>query len=86
MNSIRTPKDHVILVPTDFSTASGHAFEHAVGIAKLYDSQITLLYVIEESFFKSIFGDNIEKSLMMDRIDAKLKEKAAEIKKKHYIK
>lgn len=83
MNSIKTPKDNIILVPTDFSTASDFALEHSVGIAKLFDNQITLLYVIEESFFKSIFGGGMEKAMMTDMINSKLKEKANQIKEKH---
>jgi nucleotide-binding universal stress UspA family protein len=67
-------------VPTDFSTASDFALEHSVGIADLFDNQITLLYVVEESFFKSIFGGSMEKAMMMDTINNKLKEKAEEIK------
>lgn len=35
-----------ILCPTDFSEASRHALEHAVMLAKWYDSQITALHVI----------------------------------------
>ncbi|MBO6515693.1 MAG: universal stress protein [Bacteroidia bacterium] len=83
MNSIKTPKDNIILVPTDFSTASDNALEHSVGIAELFDNQIMLLYVVEESIFKSIFGGSMEKALMMDTINNKLKEKAAEIQAKY---
>ncbi len=83
MNSIKTPKDNIILVPTDFSTASDFALEHSVGIADLFDNQITLLYVVEESFFKSIFGGGMEKAMMVDTINNKLKEKAEEIKKRY---
>jgi nucleotide-binding universal stress UspA family protein len=80
MNSIKTPKDNIILVPTDLSTASNFAMDHAVGIAGLFDNQITLLYVVEESFFKSIFSGGMEKSVMLDTINNKLNEKAAAIK------
>lgn len=34
-----------ILCPTDFSDFSRHAFDHALAVAKLYDSMITLLHV-----------------------------------------
>jgi len=83
MNSIKTPKENIILVPTDLSTASSHAMDHAVGIAELFDNQITLLYVVEESFFKSIFSGGMEKAVMLDTINAKLLEKAEAIKAKH---
>ena len=35
-----------ILCPTDFSEASRHALDHAIGIAKWYDSRIAALHVI----------------------------------------
>ncbi len=83
MNSIKTPKENIILVPTDLSTASNFALDHAVGIAKLFDNQITLLYVVEESFFKSMFGGGMEKTVMVDAITSKLEEKAKSITDKY---
>ena len=85
MNSIKTPKDNIILVPTDLSTASNFALEHAVGIANLFDNEITLLYVVEESFFKSIFSGGMEKNVMVDAITSKLNEKAELVKKNNYL-
>lgn len=83
MNSIKTPKDNIILVPTDLSTASNYALDHAVGIAQLFDNEITLLYVLEDNFFKSIFSSAIDKDVMVDTITKKLMEKADAIKAKH---
>ena len=83
MHSIKTPKDNIILVPTDFSSASNNAVEHAVSIAKLFDNEITLLYVVETSMFSAIFGSNVEKSILMDNIQKKLQEKAEKIKEAH---
>ena len=39
-----------ILCPIDFSETSRHALEHAVSIAKWYESQITALHVINPAF------------------------------------
>jgi len=83
MNSVKTPKDNVILVPIDFSTASANAVEHAVGIAELFDNEIALLYVVKESLFKTLFGSNVEKSLLMDRISQQLEERKKMIVEKH---
>jgi len=80
MDSIKTPKGHIILVPTDFSTASNNAIEHAVKIADLFDNEITLLFVMEESIFHSLFGGSAEKSVLMDKINTQLKQKAEEIR------
>ena len=85
MNSIKTPKDNIILVPTDLSTASNYALDHAVGIAQLFDNEITLLYVLEDNFFKSIFSSAIDKDVMVDTITKKLMEKADAIKAKQSI-
>lgn len=83
MDSIKTPKDNIILVPTDFSTASNNAMDHAVSIAELFDNEITLMYVVEESFFHSLFSGHMEKSVMMDKINSQLEEKANQIRKKY---
>jgi nucleotide-binding universal stress UspA family protein len=37
-----------ILIPTDGSEYSMHAAEYAIGIAKMLDAQITVLYVVDE--------------------------------------
>ena len=83
MDSIVTPKDNIILVPTDFSTSANFALEHSVEIAKLFDNEITLLYVVEENFLTNLFGNSIEKSVMLDTVNKKLIEKADELKAKH---
>jgi len=83
MNSVKTPKHNVILVPIDFSTASNNAVEHAVGIAELFENEIALLYVVKESLFKSFFGSNVEHSILMDQINTKLEERKKMIIDKH---
>jgi nucleotide-binding universal stress UspA family protein len=40
-----------ILCPIDFSDASRHALEHAVALAKWYDSEITALHVVHVPLF-----------------------------------
>jgi nucleotide-binding universal stress UspA family protein len=42
-----TPEPRRILVPTDLSAASGRAFELALTEAATFDSEITLLHVVE---------------------------------------
>jgi nucleotide-binding universal stress UspA family protein len=83
MNSLKTPKDNVILVPIDFSTASNNAMEHAVAIADLFDNEISLLYVVEDSFIHSLFSSSSEKNLMMDKINDQLALKATQIREKY---
>ena len=40
-----------ILCPIDFSDISRHALEHAVGVARWYESRVTVLHVITPLFF-----------------------------------
>jgi len=83
MNSVKTPKDNVILVTIDFSSASDRALEHAVGIADLFDNEITLLYVVKESFFKSIFGSAVERDVLMGQLKERLEAKKQEVQAKY---
>jgi nucleotide-binding universal stress UspA family protein len=83
MSSLKTPKDNVILVPTDFSQAADNALEHAVGIAKLFDNKIVLLYVLSDNFVNSIFGSKAQTDLTKEMIKTKLNEKIAAFKSAH---
>ena len=57
------PRYNNILVPTDFSPNSDHAFKHAVMIARQNDAKIHLLHVMPEidssmrSYLSPILGD-----------------------------
>ena len=44
-----------ILVPTDFSEVADFAVKHAINVAKAYNNEITLIYIIEEGFFGNLF-------------------------------
>lgn len=83
MSPLKTPKDNVILVPTDFSQAADNALEHAVGIAEIFDNKITLLYVLSDNFINSIFGSKAQSDLTKEMIKTKLDEKIASFKEKH---
>jgi nucleotide-binding universal stress UspA family protein len=83
MDTINTPNHKVILVAVDFSTASNNAIDHAIQIANLFENEITLLYVIEESFFHSIFGGHMQKSVLQAQITSQLEEKANEIRSRN---
>ncbi|MBR9859537.1 universal stress protein [bacterium] len=74
MTDIQTPKNHSILVPTDFSEASQNATNYAVEMAKMFDDEIVLLHVVSENIFASIFTGSENKKLMQDGIQSKLNE------------
>lgn len=76
MTTENTPKvNNTILVPLDFSTAANNALEHAVNIANLFGNDIALLYVVQENWYKSIFGNNIERNLLMEQVSRQLEER-----------
>lgn len=83
MSSLKTPKDNVILVPTDFSQSADHALDHAVEIAELFDNKIVLLYVLSDNFVNSIFGSKAQNDLTKELITTKLDEKIAKLSEKH---
>jgi nucleotide-binding universal stress UspA family protein len=67
-----------ILVPIDFSAISDNALSHAVKIAKVYNNEITLLYILEESFLGGLFSAG-QNEVMIDAIKAKVAQKAQEV-------
>lgn len=84
MTTENTPKvNNTILVPLDFSTAANNALEHAVNIANLFGNDIALLYVVQENWYKSIFGNNIERNLLMEQVSRQLEERKQAIKDRY---
>ncbi len=67
-----------ILVPIDFSAISDNALSHAIKIAKVYNNEITLLYILEESFLGGLFSAG-QNDVMVDAIKAKVAQKAQEV-------
>jgi nucleotide-binding universal stress UspA family protein len=72
MTDITTPKDHIILVPLDFSDTSLNAVYYAVKMANLFDDEITLLHVISKSKLQALFMNDSEVALLRDKIKHKL--------------
>ena len=54
MIDIKTPQDHIILVPMDFSDSSINAVYYAVEMANFFDSEVTLLHVISKSMLSNL--------------------------------
>jgi nucleotide-binding universal stress UspA family protein len=79
-----------ILIPTDFSDTANLALEHAVKMAKLLDSEITLLHVVSTFSFRvnlpEIDLDEAQNAKLSGAIGARLAEYAEDIKQKHGIK
>ena len=82
MTSIETPKDHIVLVPVDFSDLSKHALFHAAKMASLFNDRITLLHIIETGGMFS-FLDKSNKALMEVGILQKFSELESDIKNQY---
>jgi nucleotide-binding universal stress UspA family protein len=81
MNDIKTPEHHNVLVPVDFSETSKNAVFFAIEMAKLFNDEITLLHVINDNFFSSIFTSGDHKDLVVDGVNKRMNELAGEVKK-----
>lgn len=79
MKTIKTPKDHVILVPVDYSDISKNAFDHAARMADLFDNEIILLHVIESGLFGFLDSEE-KKQLITEGASNKLNQLIDEIK------
>ena len=82
MLDIKTPQDHIILVPMDFSDSSINALYYAVEMASFFDSEVTLLYVISKSTLSNLFVNKSETALVRDKIKKKLEDVKIEILEK----
>ena len=82
MIDIRTPQDHIILVPMDFSDSSINAVYYAVEMANLFDSEVTLLHVLIKSTLSGLFINASEIALLRNKVRKKLEDLKAEILKK----
>lgn len=79
MTDIKTPKDHTILVPMDFSDSSLNAVYYAVEMAHLFDDEIVLLHVISNSALKSLFTNDTEVALLRDKVRQQLEKVKEEL-------
>jgi nucleotide-binding universal stress UspA family protein len=82
MTDIKTPKDHMILVPMDFSDASYSAVYYAVEMANLFDNDIALLHVVSTGAIKSFFTNDTEIALLKERVREQLEKVKEELLEK----
>lgn len=76
-----------ILIPIDFSDQAIIALDQSYNLARFYNAELTLLYVIDEgSTMHRIFAKPLEEENMKKEINAKLEEVGANVTKKHGIK
>ena len=79
-----------ILIPTDFSETANLALEHAVKMARLLDSEITLLHVVSTFAFRvnlpEMEFDETQEAKLAGVIGSKLNKIAEEISQKEGLK
>ena len=79
-----------ILIPTDFSETANLALEHAVKMARLLDSEITLLHVVSTFAFRvnlpEVEVDETQEAKLSGVIGSKLNSIAEEISQKEGLK
>jgi nucleotide-binding universal stress UspA family protein len=79
-----------ILIPTDFSETANLALEHAVKMARLLDSEITLLHVVSTFAFRvnlpEVEVDETQEAKLTGVIGSKLNSIAEEISQKEGLK
>ena len=83
MTDFNTPQNHKIIVPVDFSESSKHASEYAIEMAKLFNNELVLLYVLNEKRFASILTGSDTKQLIKDGIINKLENYKKELLELH---
>jgi nucleotide-binding universal stress UspA family protein len=75
-----------ILVPVDFSEQSFIALDQSYNLAKEYNAEITLLYVIEENGLLSKLFSNEQHESLRNEVQKKLDELAADVEQKRQLK
>lgn len=76
-----------ILIPIDFSDQALIALDQSYNLARFYNAEITLLYVLDEgSSMNRLFQRPVDEDAMKKEVDGKLKELGEAITKKHNVK
>jgi len=55
---MQTTQKNTILIPVDFSDIAMHALDHAINVAKHFNNNLALLYVVEEGILSGLLGKN----------------------------
>ena len=83
---MQTTHKNTVLVPLDFSDIAMHALDHAINVAKHFNNNLALLYVIEEAFLGGLLGRNEKQiDMLKEAANIRLVKLVDEIKAKHNI-
>lgn len=85
---MQATQKNTMLVPIDFSDIAMHALNHAIDVAKHFNNNLALLYVLEEAFLSGLlsFGKNEkQEELAKEAATTRLQKLADDIKAQHGI-
>lgn len=64
--------NNTILVPTDFSEVANNALNHALKIAEVYNNDITLVNIQDDSGFLGFFSNDDKSKLVEEAVNSRL--------------
>ncbi len=83
---MQTTQKNTILIPVDFSDIAMHALDHAINVAKHFNNNLALLYVIEEGLFSGLLGKNEkQEQLVKEAATNRMEKLSIDIKTQHGI-
>ncbi len=83
---MQTTQKNTILIPVDFSDIAMHALDHAINVAKHFNNNLALLYVIEEGLFSGLLGKNEkQEQLIKEAATTRMERLSIDIKTQHGI-
>jgi nucleotide-binding universal stress UspA family protein len=83
---MQTTQKNTILIPVDFSDIAMHALDHAINVAKHFNNNLALLYVVEEGLFSGLLGKNEkQEQLIKEAATTRMERLSIDIKTQHGI-
>lgn len=83
---MQTTQKNTILIPVDFSDIAMHALDHAINVAKHFNNNLALLYVIEEGLFSGLLGKNEkQEQLIKEAATSRMEKLSYDVKLQHGI-
>jgi nucleotide-binding universal stress UspA family protein len=83
---MHTTQKNTILIPVDFSDIAMHALDHAINVAKHFNNNLALLYVIEEGILSGLLGKNEkQEQLIKEAAITRMERLSIDIKTQHGI-
>lgn len=73
------------LIPVAFSPQSEIIIEQACNLARYYDADITMLYVLDTSRIKGLFSNNDEEKILLENAQKKFGDYVQEAQKKYQL-